>query len=144
DAGGARQALAYVFRWENAGSIGMAGLGHEPTVCMPALGARLVARPEALRVGVAGREVELSRYRFEAAGRTQHVFYGVWDAFEGRSVAERELDIFWGPRLRRVGEGRRNADAAHVVFVLQTANDVDDTEAEVWLRETATGMLRAR
>lgn len=142
--GGARQGLAYVFRWENVGSLGMAGLGHEPTVCMPAIGARLIARPAALRIDVTGREVELARYRFEAAGRTQHVFYGVWDAFYGRSVAERELDIFWGPRLRRVWEGRRDADAAHVVFVLQTSQEADDAEAEQWLRETAPRMLRAR
>ncbi len=144
EAGGARQGLAYVFRWENAGSLGLAGLGHEPTVCMPAIGARLIARPAALRVAVAGRAVEFARYRFEAAGRTQHVFYGVWDAFYGRSVGERELDIFWGPRLQRVREGRRRADAAHVVFVLQTPNGVEDAEAERWLRETAPAMLRAR
>ncbi len=144
DAGGGRQGLAYVFRWENAGSLGMAGLGHEPTVCMPAIGARLIARPAALRVEVAGRAVEFARYRFEAAGRTQHVFYSVWDAFYGRPVGERELDIFWGPRLQRVREGRRRADAAHVVFVLQTLNGVEDAEAERWLRETAPAMLRAR
>jgi exosortase/archaeosortase family protein len=144
DAGGARQALAYVFRWEDVGLLGTAGLGHEPTVCMPAIGAQLVARPAAVRVGVAGRDIEFARYRFEAAGKTQHVFYGVWDAFHGRSISEQELDLFWGPRLQRVRDGRRRADAAQVVFVLQTGNDVSDAEAERWLRENLPALLRAR
>jgi exosortase/archaeosortase family protein len=140
----ARAALAYVFRWENAGSLGTAGVGHEPTVCMPAIGARLVARPAALRVAVAGRELEFARYRFETAGRTQHVFYGVWDAFHGQAVNAPELDIFWKQRLQRVREGRGRADVAHVVFVLETDHDAGDAEAEMWLRETAGRLLRAR
>jgi exosortase len=144
EAGDARQALAYVFRWENVGLLGTAGLGHEPTVCMPAIGARLMARPTAVRVEVDGWDVEFARYRFEAAGKTQHVFYGVWDAFHGRSISEPELDLFWRPRLQRVRDGRRRADAAQVVFVLQTENGASDAESERWLREVAPTMLRAR
>ncbi|MBI2512863.1 MAG: exosortase/archaeosortase family protein [Opitutae bacterium] len=145
EGGGARrQARAYVFRWENAGSLGTAGVGHEPTVCMPAIGARLVERPAVARVAVAGRELEFARYRFETAGRTQHVFYGVWDAFGGRAVGEAELDISWAARWQRVREGRRRADAAHVVFVWQTENDVSDAAAAAWAREAAERLLRVR
>lgn len=139
-----RSALAYVFRWENAGVFGSSGRGHEPEVCMPAIGARLEERPAALRLSLGGRELEFARYRFVTAGRTQHVFYAVWDAFAGRSVGETEEDFQWRARLRRVLEGRVRADRTHVVFVLETPNTVRADEAAAWMREAAARWLRAR
>jgi len=139
-----RSALAYVFRWENAGVFGSSGRGHEPEVCMPAIGARLEARPATLKLTLDGRELAFARYRFVTAGRTQHVFYAVWDAFAGRAVGEAEEDFQWSARLRRVQEGRVRADRTHVVFVLETPNVVRDDEAAEWLREATARWLRTR
>lgn len=138
-----RSALAYVFRWENAGVFGSSGRGHEPEVCMPAIGGRLEERPAVLSLSLGGRTLDFARYRFVTAGRTQHVFYAVWDVFAGRSVSDTELDFQWRSRWRRVQEGRVRADRTHVVFVLETPNSASDEEAAEWVRDVAARLLRA-
>ncbi|MBP6865660.1 MAG: exosortase/archaeosortase family protein [Candidatus Didemnitutus sp.] len=140
--GGARQAVAYALRWEDAGQLDLAGVGHDPTVCMPSLGAELQAELPAETVTVEGREIVFAAYRFSGGGKTQHVFFCVWDAFHGRTMRERGDDFLPAHRLRRLADGRRRADAAHVVLVLQ--GEDSDASASAWLHETASTLLRAK
>lgn len=136
------QAVAYVFRWEEVGTVGSVAAGHDPSICMPLIGAELEAQPADLVLRTEGRELRLRRYRFRGAGTTQQVFYGVWDAFFGREERDFRGDFLPAARLQRLWDGRNRADMAHVVFVLQGVSD--DAEAAAWLERVAPGFLRAR
>jgi len=139
---GSRQAVAYAFRWDAVGQLGLGGVAHAPTVCMPYLGAELEAKLSAEPVVIAGKEIQFTLYRFAAAGTTQHVFYAVWDAFHGRMMSDRTNEFLPAHRLERVREGRNHADVAHVVFVLQ--GEPDDNAAREWLQRVAAEMLHVR
>ncbi len=136
--------LAMLFRWEED-RAGLSTLtnAHDPTVCMPAIGAALVATPAPVSVEVDGRLLVFDVYVFEAGGQRQTVFNAVWDATEGeatpRAVMGAGLD---SERLQRVWRGRRFADRDRIVFVLQ--EDVREADAVAWLRREATAMLRMR
>lgn len=140
DASGARQALAYVFRWENDTAVGMEARRHDPTACMPSVGARLEARLPDVELTLAERRLPFRAFRFRAEGTTQHVFFCVWDAFANRPApAEPENEVLPSYRWARVREGRARADVAQVIFVLQ--GEADDAAAVVWLRAQAPRLL---
>lgn len=134
--------LAMLFRWEeDAAGLSTLTNVHDPRVCMPAIGATLVATDEPIELEVAGRVLAFDAYQFRVDGLRQYVFNAVWDASRReatpRSVVGASLD---SERLTRVLRGRRYADRDRVVFVLQ--DDVSPADAAAWLRRTASAMLR--
>ncbi|WP_052362234.1 exosortase/archaeosortase family protein [Geminisphaera colitermitum] len=143
-------AVAYALRWEGDVAAGEVTELHDPTICMPAIGARLEHGPEQVRVvePYSGREIVFDAWRFSTAGATQHVFFCVWDAFHGRPRTRDPATVgarSWSPprfRLERVAEGRRRADLAQVIFVLQ--GEATDAEARAWLQTAVSELLREK
>lgn len=138
-----RRGLAYVFRWENDTAVAMEARRHDPTVCMPGLGAELEAELAPVVVETGGETVPFRAYRFRAEGTTQHVFFCVWDVFESRvAPIEVENEVAFSYRWARVREGRSRADLAQIIFVLQ--GEPSDAAACAWLRRQVGVLLRRK
>lgn len=137
------QALAYVFRWEDDSLVGYESRYHDPTLCMPSIGAAMEARLSPVTLKVAGRALTLEGFRFVAAGTTQHVYFGIWDAFAGRPVSPGAgpRDVL-ADRWARLKAGRNRAAFSQVMWVLQGA--ASDGEAEAWVRREGARLLRSR
>ena len=81
---------------------------------------------------VDGVPIDFAVGRFEADGRTQHVFYCHWDAWLGRARVEPEMKDIARWRLDRARAGRRRSDAAYVALVVPASS-----------REAATAWMDA-
>ncbi len=134
-------AWAFVVNWEGSAARSENPEWHDPAICLPAAGARLTANLGTAGVPIGARELSFAGYRFEAAGRTETVYFCHWDA--ENAVVRQERDGSSGDvrarRWQRVREGRRQGDVAHIAFVIETA---DPAAALAWLRQWAPLLLR--
>ncbi len=135
-------ALAAVFRWENdqkaASTLTNA---HDPSVCMPAIGGRLLGPPGEVALKFGARELVFDIYRFETGGRVQTVFNAVWDAMRGESMPRSTRGVTMGDeRMARVRDGQRYADRDRVVLVLE--GDFTVPAAIAWLQREAPRLLQ--
>jgi hypothetical protein len=135
--------MAFLVSWRGDGANRENPEWHDPAVCLPAAGARLDAVLGEFVVPVGDVPVPFVGYRFVAAGRPCDVFFCYWDAELGQGS-----EAMGGPaadvrarRLRRVREGRRGSDVAHLTLVLE---DATDAAAIDWLRMWAPQLLKAR
>lgn len=136
-------AYAYAVNWRGDIAHAESAEWHDPTVCLPAGGAQIVATLEPVTITIDGEAVEFAAYRFMADGKPQHIFFAHWDGWLGRS---RRTDATQMPnvsawRLARVSEGHRRASASHLVFVTGLA---DDEAASAWLATWAPRLLHAQ
>jgi exosortase len=110
--------LAFLFRWD--GDLSQAGGAaiHDPTLCLPGIGSELIGRLPPLRRAIPGGEIDLQGYRFlTRGGRSQFVFFQVWDAFTAQEWgAEGELTA---SRWQRVADRRRDADIFQIFVVFE-------------------------
>jgi len=111
--------LAFLFHWEgDVKFLGSAAL-HDPTICLPGIGSRLERELEAVTVGWPDGEIEFAAYRFVTArGRTQFVFFQVWDAFRGQEWQPQpgfHRDLRWS----RVTDRQLSADIYQVLMVVE-------------------------
>ncbi len=136
------QALAAIFRWENdqkaASSLTNS---HDPSVCMPAIGGRLLEPPGEVTLALGSRELVFDIYRFETQGRIQTVFNAVWDAMHGESMPRAIRGATTADeRMTRVWTGQRYADRDRVVLVLE--GDYSVSAAIAWLEREAPRLLQ--
>lgn len=114
--------LAFLFHWDgDLSRLGGAAL-HDPTVCLPSIGSTLVGELPALKRQLPQGEIELRAYQFRTArGRTQFVFFQVWDAVMARPWADGEQAP--GSRWQRVMDRRRSADIYQLILVIEAEVD---------------------
>ena len=78
----------YYFRWRPAHSLRrrvaiQLAKTHGPEKCLPAVGMQLSAYLGTITVPVAGMELAVQQYEFNAEGRPLHVFYGIYEDTSG-------------------------------------------------------------
>jgi len=118
--------LAFLFHWDgDMSQLGGAAL-HDPLVCLPSIGSTLAGHLPGLRREIPDGEIELQTFKFRTAnGRTQYVFFQVWDAFNAR-VWDSGDDANWN-RWQRVMDRRRGADTYQIVMVFE--GEMSETRA---------------
>jgi len=136
------QAWVFVVTWEGGSAQGENPEWHDPTICLPAAGAARVADWGATPVTVDGVTLPFTGYAFNAAGRPLAVFFCHWDGELAGARAEGDLDPqdLRARRWRRVEEGRRQGDVAHLTLMLETG---DRAAALNWLQTWAPRLLSA-
>lgn len=142
NAAGGASAMAAIFRWENdQAAASTLTNSHDPSVCMPAIGGRLLGPPGEIALVLGSRELVFDIYRFETQGRVQTVFNAVWDAMRGESMP-RSLrgETLADERMTRVWSGQRYADRDRVVLVLE--GDYSVSAAIAWLQREAPRLLQ--
>ncbi len=88
----------YYFRWRPSHSLQkrvavLLAKSHGPETCLPAVGMTLKADPGTITIPVAGMELAMQQYVFNAEGRTVNVFYGIYEDPSGTStLANRRQD----------------------------------------------------
>jgi len=86
--------------------------GHSPTVCLTAVGGRLVARKEPLRISLDRFDREMHHYRFAfgqgASSQPVDVFWLVWEPRQMGIGAEELGNLTWKTQWKLVKNGRRN------------------------------------
>ena len=129
-------AAAYVVSWQGDVAHGESADWHDPTLCLPAAGARLVRDlgPEALEID--GVRVVFNSYLFEAGGMPLTVYFCHWDAETGPTPAPPAS--LAARRLERVWQGRRRGDVAHLTLIAKVAG----AAALDWLHAWAPHILR--
>lgn len=134
-------AWLFLVSWEGDAARGENPEWHDPAICLPASGARLLAQLGPLAVPVGGRVLPFATYRFAAGGRQLMVYFCHWDAETAQARAERggAAEDYRARRWQRVFEGRRQGDVAHIAFVVETA---DEAAASAWVRRWAPVLLR--
>jgi len=138
-ASGAR-AWAFLVAWEGGAAQGENPEWHDPTICLPAAGATRVADWGRVEAIVGGQALPFTGYAFTADGRPLAVFFCHWDADLAKARVEGRLDPgdLRARRWRRVREGRRDGNVAHLTLILETA---DRAAAVRWLQEWAPRLL---
>ncbi len=102
----------YYFRWFPAPSLGkrvaiQLAKTHGPEKCLPALGMKQSAYLGIVTVPVAGIELAMQQYLFDADGESIHVFYGIYEDPTGSAkLANRRKDF--RSRLAAALTGSRN------------------------------------
>ena len=81
----------YYFRWLPAAALGkriaiQLAKTHGPETCLPAAGMTLKSYHGIITVPVAGMELAMQQYVFNADGRPVHVFYGIYEDSSGSAV----------------------------------------------------------
>lgn len=132
--------FAYAFDWTGGAAQDANAEWHDPSICLPAAGATLVATlgPEA--VAVHGIRLPFTGFRFSGPYGPAIVYFCHWDAALGSARGE---DAEAEPRARRwqrVREGRRGGAVDHIIFYAATA---DASAAAAWLRAWAPRLLQA-
>jgi hypothetical protein len=88
----------YYFRWLPAHSLQkrvviQLAKTHGPEKCLPAMGMELRSYLGIIKVPVAGMELAVQQYVFNAEGRPLHVFYGIYEDPSGSAeLANRRRD----------------------------------------------------
>jgi hypothetical protein len=109
--------LMFVFNW--SGDISeIGGFEHDPASCLPGSGSILDAKRGTSPFQIGPRKIELEWYRFiTRSGRTQHVFYQVFDGFSGRPINpqsdSRSITEF---RLNLVRQARSTPNRVQTTF----------------------------
>jgi hypothetical protein len=139
DAWSGTRGWAYVIAWQGDSAHGENPEWHDPTVCLPAAGGRLVRSLGVVALRIEGVPLTFSASRFAIAGRSIDTFFCHWDAELDRSRAEFPAGrgIRWR-RFERVLDGRRRGDVAHLTLEIETS---DDLKALGWFREWAPQLL---
>ena len=102
----------YYFRWFPAHSLRkrvaiQLAKTHGPEICLPAVGMRVSAYLGIITVPVAGMELAMQQYVFNAEGKKIHVFYGIYEDPSGSSeLANRRQDA--RSRIAAALAGSRN------------------------------------
>ena len=143
DPASGERAWAFLVAWEGGAAQGENPEWHDPTICLPAAGAIRVADWGRVEAIVGGQPLPFTGYSFTADGRPLAVFFCHWDGDLAKARAEGVLDPgdLRARRWRRVWEGRRDGNVAHLTLMLETA---DRAAAIRWLREWAPRLLELR
>jgi hypothetical protein len=102
----------YYFRWFPAHSLQkrvatQLAKTHGPEKCLPAVGMNLRSYLGIITVPVAGMDLAMQQYVFNAEGRPLHVFYGIYEDPSGSAVlANRRKDA--ASRIQAALSGSRN------------------------------------
>lgn len=139
------EGMALVLRWENEPWLLQSEVeAHDPRVCMPAIGGRLVRELTPVNVPIEGEQLRFEGFVFNTQGRTQHVFNAVWSAVESDEDGDKKIRspgaAIREERWRRVTHRLRSRHFDRLVFVRQNAGD--DALAVAWLRERVSELLR--
>jgi exosortase len=139
DAATGMRAWAFLISWRGDAAHGENPEWHDPTVCLPASGARLVRNLGSIDLAIDGVPLTFSAYRFAVAGRFIDTFFCHWDGEldQSRSEGGPGRGIRWR-RLQRVAEGRRRGDVAHLTLEIEAD---DDDAAKAWFRSWAPRLL---
>jgi len=101
---------AYFFRWAPGPRSAALARAHNPELCMPATGRRLVIKHEDLVFKVNGLSIPFVHYVFEDSGRPLHVWWCVWNeasATQGRLDPRADSKAYTGV-IKDVLRGQRN------------------------------------
>jgi exosortase len=137
DEAGGRWQMFY-FRWHAGRTALQLVKSHDPTVCLPGAGMRLLEERPVTWIGPQGQALPFRRFLFQAGDRPVHVFHCV--------VEDQPVNDRWSPadntvrsRLRAVREGRRNRGQRLLEFAAWGAASFE--EAEAHLHELIAGRL---
>jgi len=131
-------AAAYVVSWQGDVAHGETADWHDPTICLPAAGARLVRDLGPEPVVIDGVKVVFNSYLFDAGGTPLTVYFCHWDAETGPTPAPPAN--LAARRLERVWQGRRRGDVAHLALIAKAAGPT----ALNWLHTWAPKILSTR
>jgi len=133
------RAWAFLITWRGDAAHGENPEWHDPTVCLPAAGGRLVRDLGTVDLLIGGVPLSFSAYRFAIGGHYVDTFFCHWDAEldESRFEGSPRHGIRWR-RLQRVRDGRRRGDVAHLTLEIETN---DDGAAVAWFRLWAPRLL---
>ena len=111
DANGGEWQL-YYFRWFPAHSLRkrvtiQLAKTHGPEKCLPAAGMHLKSDMGITRIPIGDLELAVHQYVFEAAGRTLHVFYGIYED-QGGAGALVNRRLTFANRIQSALSGSRN------------------------------------
>jgi exosortase len=139
DAATGTRAWAFLISWKGDAAHGENPEWHDPTVCLPAAGGRLVRSLGTIDLTIGGVPLVFSAYRFALGAGTVDTFFCHWDAELNQSRDEGApfRGIRWR-RLQRVVDGRRNGDVAHLTLEIESE---DDAAALAWFRTWAPRLL---
>lgn len=140
---GGGRAYALAVTWDDDVARAAAAEWHDPTICLPAAGAKIEGAPTTCTVEIDGVPVAFTEAGFTEGGRRQRVFYCHWDAWLGHARPPMAPDMADVPawRLERVIAGRRRGDAAYLALVVPEA---DETAAQARLLEWAPRIFHRR
>jgi hypothetical protein len=128
----------YYFRWFPAGSLQKRILiqlakTHGPETCLPAVGMSLKSGLGIITVPVAGMELAMQQYEFNAEDRPLHVFYGIYEDPSGSAkLANRRQDC--ASRVAAALAGSRNYGQRFLEVAVSGYERPEDAKAAL-LRE---------
>jgi len=135
-------AWVFVVSWEGSAARSENPEWHDPTICLPAAGGRLIGTLGTAPLQIGPQALSFAGYRFQVGGQAETVYFCHWDA-ENATVRQEEASGSAGDvrsrRWQRVREGRRQGDVAHIAFVIETA---DAAAALAWLQHWAPLLLQ--
>ena len=101
---------AYFFRWHPGPNSASLARAHNPEVCMPATGLRLVLKHEDLVFKVNDLAIPFVHYVFQDSGRPLHVWWCVWNEASSlqRDIDPRIDSTSYTGVLKDVLRGQRN------------------------------------
>lgn len=131
----------YYFRWFPARSLRQRvaiqlAKTHGPEKCLPAVGMSLKSYLGIVTVPLAGMELAMQQYVFDADGRPLHVFYGIYEDPSGPAVlANRRKDA--ASRIAAALAGSRNYGQRFLEVAVYGYEKPEDARAAL-TRELAT------
>lgn len=125
---------AYFFRWAPGPRSAALARAHNPEVCMPSTGHRLIVKNESIVLNINGLSIPFVHYLFEDSGRPLHVWWCVWNE---ASATQRRLDPRFDGKaysgvLKDVLRGQRNL--GQQVLEIALSGEADPEAANEALR----------
>lgn len=122
--------LAFLFHWDgDVKFLGSAAM-HDPTICLPGIGSRLERQLDDVVASWSNADIRFQCYRFRTArGRTQFVFFQVWDAFRGMEW-DAQTGYQRSQRWQRVRDRQLTADVYQLMMVVES--EWSDAEARAY------------
>jgi exosortase len=123
----------YYFRWFPARSLSkrveiQLAKTHGPETCLPAVGMSLRSSLGIITVPIAGMELAMQQYVFNAEGRPLHVFYGIYEDPTGSAVlANRRQNA--ASRIKAALAGSRNYGQRFLEVAVYGYEKPDDAKA---------------
>ena len=113
--------LAFLFHWDGDLMFLNGAALHDPTLCLPGIGSQLESEIKGMVLDWPTTSLPLRAYRFRTrAGRTQFVFFQVWDAFRTEVWPQgRSQEGFGAARWQRVLDRRRSSDVYQLIMVFE-------------------------
>lgn len=123
--------IAFYVEWQRGQFAGQVPFVHNPTVCFPAAGCRLVSALEPATVAVGGQVLPFRGYRFTRGGQDVLAYFIIWDADRGEELVGTRgaggwLE-WWRERWRSVAERRSEIRAQ--LLTVAWVGAADATEA---------------